>query len=196
MSAQRPPSARFHGLSFETAPGRVFTPRPATEPLVDAALARLGSGPARIADVGTGTGAIAVALAVRLPEVEVWATDTCADAVELAERNARRHGVAERVHVTEADLLDGVPAGLDLVVANLPYLPPEAATRYPGEPRDAVVSAEGGLAHYLRLLAAAGHILAPDGGVLLQFHGDVLEGERSELAWLAARLGALPRAAA
>ena len=65
--------ARFHGLTFVTDPGRVFTPRAASEKLVDRALARLGSTPARVADVGTGSGAIAVTLALQAPLVEVWA---------------------------------------------------------------------------------------------------------------------------
>jgi release factor glutamine methyltransferase len=193
MTGERPTAVRFHGLELETAPGRVFTPRPASEALVEAALARR---PARAADVGTGTGAVAVALAVRSPETEVWATDTSAAAIALARRNACAHGVAGRVHVLRGDLLSDVPRGVDLVVANLPYLPPEAASRYPDEPRAAIVSDDGGLAHYRRLLSAAGDHLAPTGAVVLQFHGEVLEAERGELPWLAARLEALARAAA
>ncbi len=195
MSALNETPIRFHGLLLETAPGRVFTPRTSTEALVDAALERLGRAPARIADVGTGTGAVAIAIAVRLPEVEIWATDACAAAVELAQENAREHGVADRVHVLDGDLLEGVPRGLDLVVANLPYLPPDAASRYPGEPPEAVVSEGDGLSHYRRLLATAGDRLAPAGGVLIQFHGEVLEAERSELSWLARRLETLATAA-
>ena len=80
-------TTRFHGLTFLTDPGRVFSPRPTTEKLVDAALDRIGYGPARIADVGTGSGAIAITLALRVPTVEVWASDTCANA--LAARVAR-----------------------------------------------------------------------------------------------------------
>jgi release factor glutamine methyltransferase len=196
MAATDTTPTRFHGILLETAPRRVFTPRPATERLVDAALERLGTAPARVADVGTGTGAIAVSLAVRLAGIEIWATDAHRAAVELARRNAVAHGVGGRVHVRRGDLLDGVPRGLDLVVANLPYLPPDAAERYPDEPREAVVSDGDGLAHYRRLLAAAGDHLAPSGGVLLQFHGEVLEAERSELHWLETRLEALARAAA
>src|ERR671923_408241 len=96
----------FHGLDLLTAPGRVFTPRPATEALVDAALARIDDRPATVADVGTGTGAIAVTIAVAAPEVEVWATDTSAAAVELARANARRHGVDSRVHVLHGNPLE------------------------------------------------------------------------------------------
>ena len=113
----------FHGLDLLTAPGLVFTPRASTEALVDAALARLDDQPATVADVGTGSGAIAVALAVAKPEIEVWATDTSEAAVELARANAERHGVGSRVHVLRGNLLEPVPESVDLVVANLPYLP-------------------------------------------------------------------------
>src|SRR5207245_2182354 len=83
-------------LKFTIAPGRVFTPRPATEALVDAALAHIDSRPARVADVGTGAGVIAVTIAVEDPNAEVWATDTNGAAVELARANAERHGVGDR----------------------------------------------------------------------------------------------------
>ena len=68
----------FHGIPLETAPGRVFTPRPATEALVDAALEWLDGRPTRVADVGTGTGAVAIAIAKLAPNAEVWATDISA----------------------------------------------------------------------------------------------------------------------
>src|SRR5437870_1422927 len=107
----------FHGIPLETAPGRVFNPRPTTEPLVDAALARLDGMPMRVADVGTGSGAVAIAIAKLAPNAEVWATDIHPDAVALARRNVARHGLEDRVHVLEGDLLDPVPAPVDLVVA-------------------------------------------------------------------------------
>ena len=112
----------FHGLIFLSEPGRVFTPRPSTESLVDAALERLGDAPARVADIGTGAGVIAVTLALRAPQVEVWATDKCASAMRVASANAKRLGA--QVHLVHGDLLDGIPRDLDLIVANLPYLAP------------------------------------------------------------------------
>ncbi len=181
-------STVFHGLSFAIEPGRVFTPRPATERLVDAALARVGSGPARVADVGTGAGVIAVTIALRAPDVEVWATDKCASALALASRNAE--GLGAQVHLVHGDLLDGIPRDLDLIVANLPYLAPGAAG-YEDEPEAAVYSTGDGLDHYRRLLAGAADHLAPAGGVIIQLHGDVLEAERSELPWLRSRLESL-----
>ncbi len=184
--------APFHGLTFITDPGRVFMPRPATEHLVDAALERIGDGPARIADIGTGSGVIAVTLALRAPGIEVWASDTCGRALEIASLNADRLGA--QVHLVRGDLLDGLPHDLDLIVANLPYLAPDAAG-YDDEPAAAVFSDGDGLDHYRRLIAGAGDHLVADGGVLLQFQGDVLEAERSELPWLRARLEALVLAA-
>jgi release factor glutamine methyltransferase len=183
----------FHGLTFITDPGRVFTPRPTSEKLVDAALARLGSEPARIADIGTGSGVIAVTLALRAPSVEVWASDTCGRALKVAAANAERLGA--QVHLVAGDLLDGLPRDLDLIVANLPYLPDETPG-YEDEPPAAVFSSGDGLDHYRRLLAGAGDHLAPTGGVIIQFDGEVLEADRSELPWLRARLESMLATAA
>jgi release factor glutamine methyltransferase len=92
-------TVHFLDMPFATRRGCVFTPRPATERLVEAAIARIGEEPARVADVGTGSGAIAVALATRAPRTEVWASDSSEHAVSLAEQNARALGVGHRVHV-------------------------------------------------------------------------------------------------
>jgi release factor glutamine methyltransferase len=183
----------FHGLTFVTDPGRVFTPRVTTERLVDAALEWIGDQPARVADIGTGAGVIAVTLALRAPAIEVWASDTCARALEIASANAERLGA--RVHLVQGDLLNGLPHDLGLIVANLPYLAP-GTPGYDDEPASAVFSSGDGLEHYRRLIAGAGDHLAPDGVVLIQFDGNVLEAERSELPWLRTRLESLIAAAA
>jgi release factor glutamine methyltransferase len=162
----------FYDLSFLTSPGKVFTPRPATEQLVDAALERIDGRPVRVADVGTGSGAVAVALAVNRPGIEVWATDTSEASVELARANAKRHGVDGRVHVVHGDTLDPVPFPVDLVVANLPYLPERAHDeRYDDEPQDAVYAPGDGLGPYRRLLDACreGRLVTPGGTIMLQF---------------------------
>jgi release factor glutamine methyltransferase len=185
-------TTRFHGLTFITDPGRVFTPRVATEALVDAALDRLGDRPARVADIGTGSGAVAITLALRAPRIEVWASDTCGRALALASLNAEQLGA--QVHVVKGDLLDALPRDLDLIVANLPYLAPGRAG-YEEEPEAAVFSSGDGLDHYRRLLAGAADHLAENGGVLIQFDGEVLEAERSELPWLRSRLESLVLAA-
>jgi release factor glutamine methyltransferase len=186
-------STRFHGLTFVTDPGRVFSPRATTEKLVDATLERIGFATVRVADVGTGAGAIAITLALRATQIEVWASDTCARALALASLNAERLGA--RVHLVHGDLLDGLPRDLDVIVANLPYLAPETPG-FEDEPAAAVFSPGDGLDHYRRLIAGAGDHLAPGGGMLIQFQGEVLEAERNELPWLLARLESLVAAAA
>jgi release factor glutamine methyltransferase len=182
----------FHGLEFLTAPGRVFTPRRTTEALVDAALAHVGDGAEHVADVGTGSGAIGVTIAVAAPNVEVWATDTSEDAVELARANADLHGVADRVHVVRGDLLEPVPQPVDLVVANLPYLPEaEHQPEYDDEPPGAIYAPGDGLGPLRRMLSLceAGKLKMP-GFVLVQYRGQVLETDCQHLGDLRERLAA------
>jgi release factor glutamine methyltransferase len=174
----------FNGLCLAAQPGRVMTPRPATEQLVAAAVDAIGSRPARVVDVGTGTGAIAVAIAEAAPNARVYATDTSPHAVELAHANVRRHGLDERVTVRNGDLLDPVPGPIDLVVANLPYLPAADAGLYPdlaGEPAAAVFAPGDGLGPYRRLLAACVERLDHGGRVIVQLHRQVLEATLAEL---------------
>lgn len=173
----------FHGLDFLTAPGRVFTPRPTTEALVDAALEEIGARELRVADVGTGSGVIGISIAVAAPQIEVWATDRSEAAVELARENAERHGVADRVHVVLGNLLEPVAHPIDLVVANLPYLPQsERRPEYEGEPPEAIYAPEDGLGHLHGLLDVcnAGKLRMP-GHVLLQFHRQVLDADCQHL---------------
>jgi release factor glutamine methyltransferase len=181
----------FYDLPFTLAPGRVFTPRPATERLVRAALERIDGGRKRVADVGTGSGAIAVALAASKPDIEVWAVDTSGHAVELARRNAERNGVADRVHVVEGDLLEPVPVPVDVVVANLPYLPDSLHdARYDDEPNEAIYAPGDGLDPYRRLLNACrdGKLVTPGGVVLIQFHREALAANCWQLEDLRAEL--------
>ena len=180
----------FHGLEFLTAPGRGFTPRAATEALVDAALARIDGRPTRVADVGTGAGVIGVTIAVAAPQVEVFATDISAEAVALARENAALHGVADRVHVLQGDLLEPVPGAVDVVVANLPYLPAdEHRPEYDDEPPDAIYApgeGDGPLQRLVRLCEAGK--LAMPGWVLVQYHRDVLEADCQHLPQLRNRI--------
>jgi release factor glutamine methyltransferase len=181
----------FCGLSFGTRPGVVMTPRPASARLVRAAVGLVGDRPARVADVGTGSGALAVAIAERAPRARVWATDSSPAAVELACENVRRHGLLHRVVVLEGDLLDPVPGPVDLVVANLPYLPFAEWSRHADvadEPPEAVFAPDNGLEHYRRLLDAAQERLAPAGAVVLQYRRNVLHAGRTGLGLLRARL--------
>jgi release factor glutamine methyltransferase len=182
----------FYGLTLLAAPGQVFTPRPATERLVDEALDRIDGVPMRVADVGTGSGAVAIALAVKRPQLEVWATDTSPAAVELARRNAKLHGVEDRVHVLEGDLLEPLTEPVDLVVANLPYLSEQDRDpHYDNEPPEAVYASGDGLGPYRRLLNACRDGKLQTGGTLLiQFHRDALAANCWELEDLRERLEA------
>jgi release factor glutamine methyltransferase len=184
--------ATFQDLALTLAPGRVFTPRPATERLVNATLDLISPDEhARVADVGTGTGAIAVALAVARPNVEVWATDTNRAAVELARVNAKRHGVDDRVHVLEGDLLEPLPLPMDVVVANLPYLPDSLHdSRYDDEPADAIYAPGDGLGPYRRLLNACreGRLVTPGGRVVVQYHREPFAADCWQLEDLRAEL--------
>jgi release factor glutamine methyltransferase len=195
--------ASFYGLPFELAPGAVFTPRPSTEKLVARALELIGDRrDATVADVGTGSGAIAVAVAANAPSVEVWATDISPEAVQLARRNAERHGVADRVHVVEGDLLEPVTEQVDLVLANLPYLP--EATRLDAahaelldEPVQAVYAPGDGLGPLRSLVGLCEHgKLRMPGFVLVQFHRQVFEADCQHLPELRERLVRDSRAAA
>ena len=183
----------FSGLRLLTAPGRVMTPRPASEQLVAEARARLVDRHARVADVGTGSGAIAVAIARACPHVEVWATDTSRCAVLLARANVQRHRLEERVFVRHCDLLDEVPAPVDLIVANLPYLPASVAAEHPDlmtEPFESVFAPGDGLDPYRRLMDAASTWLAEDGELLLQLHRRIVTANRAELPRLRSELDA------
>lgn len=135
----------FRGIELEV-DRRVLVPRPETELLVELALELA---PRRVLDVGTGSGAIALAIAAELPDCEVTATDTSAAALEVARANAGRLGLAERVKLVEA-MLPPEPETFDLLVANLPYvaegdwggLEPEVTG---WEPREALLAGPDGL---------------------------------------------------
>lgn len=190
---------RFFGLPLLTRPGRVMTPRAATEQLVAEALERIGTRPARVVDVGTGSGAVAIALASASPDAEVWAIDTSLCAVALAHANVTRHGLGDRVCVRHGNLLDPVPGAIDVVVANLPYLPEADTHRHPdldGEPWDAVFAAGDGLGPYRRLVAASAERLRGDGALVIQLHRRVLAASRSELEALERELARHSRRAA
>lgn len=168
-----------------------MTPRPATEHLVERASARIGAVPARIADVGSGSGAVAIAL--RAPNAETWAVDLSRAAVELTRANVARYRLGHRVHVVQGDLLDPVPGPLDLVVANLPYLPERsrAESAYAdlqSEPASAVFAPGDGLRPFRRLLEASERRLADHGALLIQYRRAILEATRIELGELLADL--------
>ncbi len=149
----------FMGLTFAVGPA-VLIPRPDTECLVERTLAVLPADGRRrvVADVGTGSGAIAVSLAVQRPTLRVYALDNDRRAISLVAANARRQGAAERVTVRCGDLLAPLPEAAAVIVANLPYIPSEALPTLPVsvrdyEPHAALDGGRDGLAVYRRLLA-------------------------------------------
>jgi len=117
---------RFCDIDFHV-DRRALVPRPETELLVEKAveIARRLHDPGQhisIADIGTGCGAIAVSLALALPEAGVYATDISASALQVATRNCRQHGVDDRVQLLAGNLLEPLPHPVDMIVANLPYI--------------------------------------------------------------------------
>lgn len=159
----------FRRLVLEVRPG-VFVPRPETEVLVGAALELVREVEAPVVvDVGTGTGAVALAVKQERPDAKILATDLAPEAVELARRNALRHELD--VDVREGDLLGPVPEELrgwvDLVVSNPPYVTPDEYDDLPAEVRaDPPLALLGGLEVYERLAADALRWLR-DGGALV-----------------------------
>ena len=112
----------FYGLDFYVSPD-VLIPRPESELLVEMALDLIQNRPiATIAEVGTGCGAIAISLALKLPQVKIYATDISALALKVALFNCQRHGVVDRICLLHGDMLAPLPEPVDLVVANLPYV--------------------------------------------------------------------------
>jgi len=195
------PTTAFHNVSLLVAPGHVMSPRRATERLVDRAVELVGRDRVRVADVGTGSGAIAVTLALLAPRAEIWATDVCRSAVFLARANAARQAVGERVHVLAGDLLEPVPGDLDLVVANLPYLPTGLSNeeRYADladEPPGAVFASGDGLGPCRQLLDSVRARMSPAGKVLLQYRARIFEAGVAELDALRGQLEAAAAMAA
>ena len=162
----------FFGLSFEVSPA-VLIPRPETEHLVEAVLERFGrEEEIRIVDVGTGSGAIAVSLAHAMPRSRVTAVELLPAALDVARRNAERHGVIDRLILLPSDLLAEVDGtDFDAVVANPPYiataevLEPQVA-KY--EPHSALYAGPTGLEVYERLIPQATRVLKPGGWLMVE----------------------------
>ncbi len=162
----------FYGMSFKVTPA-VLIPRPETELLVDEALVWLRAKPGRrlAADVGTGSGCIAAALAAQITDLRVLAVDRSRAALRVARENVQRHGLLERVQLLQGDLLSCVAGLFDLVCANLPYIPTGSLGDLPvarREPRLALDGGADGLEHIGRLLADARRWTAPGGLLLLE----------------------------
>ncbi|MBP7963640.1 MAG: peptide chain release factor N(5)-glutamine methyltransferase [Caldilineaceae bacterium] len=170
----------FFGLSFHVDP-RVLIPRPETELLVEAVLDFVKSHPSvsSVADVGTGSGIIGVTLGVQAPGLVIYAVDASADALAVAQANAAALLPAQARPITflHGDLLAPLPGPVDIIAANLPYIPAAAyATLQPNvrdhEPAAALLSGVDGLDHIRRLLAAAPAFLRPHGAIFLEIGHD------------------------
>ena len=164
----------FFGLPFHVTRD-VLIPRPETEHLVEAAIARLKDLPApRILDVGTGSGAIAVALAHSLPTAEVVALDISAAALAVATQNAKQNGVAVRVRVVESDLVAAVAhERFDAIVSNPPYVANSERKSLPAEvreyePAQALFAGPTGLEVYRRLIPDALPLLVSGGWLMME----------------------------
>jgi release factor glutamine methyltransferase len=196
----------FWGLEFEVTPD-VLIPRPETEHVVEVALdrlrARLNTMPGEskdallhIADVGTGSGCLAVALASELPNARVFATDISAAALAVARRNSARNGTAARIEFAQGNFLDAflpecestqmgnsasrdadhgprATLSFDLIVSNPPYVALSDAATLPREVREhephvALFSGESGLDSYAPLVRAAEKALAPGGALVVE----------------------------
>ncbi len=162
----------FFGRDFEVSPDALI-PRPETELLVEEALVWLRAHPDRLraADVGAGSGCIAVSLAAEFPGLEITALDISPAALEVARGNIQRFDLQERVHPLLSDLLEAAPGPLDLVCANLPYIPTatlEKLSVADYEPRLALDGGADGLRLVERLLAQLPARLVPGGLALLE----------------------------
>lgn len=167
-------STEFYGLTLKV-DARALIPRHETEELVDLIIERLSAAPQRILDLGTGSGALALALATKYPEAEVVATDQSAEALGLAAENAAALGLSECVQFLPGSWFDPLPPGasFDLIVANPPYLTEaEMETAEPEvvvhEPQAALVAGTDGLEDLRQILASAKDYLTPGGLLALE----------------------------
>ncbi len=168
----------FFGLDFEITPD-VLIPRPETELLVERAIAWLKAAPERrtAADIGTGSGCIAVCLASQVPEARILGTDISRPALEVARRNALKHKVSDQIELVECDILPQHVPGLstdhhfDLVCANLPYIPTGILRGLPVYGREPTLAFDGGpdgLDPFRKLFSLVGEWMAPGGLILLE----------------------------
>ena len=182
----------FWGMDIIVTPA-VLIPRPETEHVIEAVLDRVGrraptpARPLRIADIGTGSGCIALALAKELPQAEIYATDISAVALEVARANAAHHQLENRVYFREADLLTGFEnASFDFVVSNPPYV---GDSEEDGvqlevrkfEPRNAVFAGSTGVEVIARLIPQAHAALKPGGWLVMEISGTIAEEVRTLL---------------
>jgi release factor glutamine methyltransferase len=181
----------FWGLDFTVTPA-VLIPRPETESIVDESVSRARALPSpRLADIGTGSGCIAIACARELPRARFVATDVSEDALAVARTNALRHSVADRIEFIATSYLDGVEGGFDVVTANPPYVrdgdKPGLSRDVRHEPDVALFGGTEGLRDIAGVLAAASAALVPGGWLVMEFG----YGQEPEVEALISRQAAL-----
>ncbi|HKV26975.1 MAG TPA: peptide chain release factor N(5)-glutamine methyltransferase [Candidatus Acidoferrales bacterium] len=176
----------FWGVEFEVTPA-VLIPRPETEHIIEVAIERLGkerkNAPLCLADVGTGSGCIAVALAHEFPHAEIFATDISAAALAVAARNVGRESLQERIHLLECNLLEAFASEsgtFDMIVSNPPYVARDEAAQLPREvrehePREALFCGASDTEIYARLVRQAAELLKPGGLLALEIGYGALE---------------------
>lgn len=168
----------FFGMEFDLTPD-VLIPRPETELLVEKAIAWLQQSKVRrtVADVGTGSGIIAISIAMNVSDAHILATDISRPALEVAKRNARKFGVSKRIGFAECDILPPRPASFpteehfDLLCANLPYIPTETLRSLPIYEREPALALDGGadgLDLFRKLMRVAPDWMAPNSLILLE----------------------------
>lgn len=164
----------FFGRRFRVTP-HVLIPRPETELLISTALPLLPTTGGRVLDIGTGSGCIAITLALEAPQCQVTATDTSLEALRVAQANAQWHDVGPRIRLLDADLFPPVvDGGYDLIVSNPPYC---AESEWPTlqvevrdfEPKSALLAGPDGLAVLRRVLAEAPAHLKPGAWLVCEF---------------------------
>ena len=185
----------FWGMDFIVSPA-VLIPRPETEHVIETVLplARRMPNP-RIADIGTGSSCIALALAKELPQAEIHATDISSDALEIARANATRHQLENRIHFHQVDLLQGLGNNrFELVVSNPPYVGESEEDQVQlevrkFEPRHAVFAGPTGLEVIQRLISQAHDALKPGGWLVMEISGTIVEGVKDLLnSWSEVRI--------
>lgn len=165
----------FYGLELKVTPS-VLVPRQETESLVDKAIELLQNnttnGDRTIVDVGTGSGAIAIAISSQLSFTKIYATDKYASALLVAQTNVKRHRFRANVHLVQCDLLRGLREKFDMIVSNLPYIPtddiPELPQEVQAEPIHALDGGSDGLALIDRLIKQAPQYLKPHGYLCIE----------------------------
>jgi release factor glutamine methyltransferase len=173
----------FYGMDFELTPA-VLIPRPETELLVERAIHWLQPHPSRrkAVDVGTGSGCLGLSLARHVADLQLLMTDISPEALQIARRNADKHGLSHNIKFRQADLLSGIDQPFDLICANLPYIPTSMLAQLPiarQEPQLALDGGPDGTRLIVRLLEQAGKLLVSGGLLLMEIEASQGEAVKS-----------------